>query len=138
MTVKLSDIPHCFEGEIPAMLVTAAPDGTPNLNHLSQVFRIDDTHIAISNQFFTKTTKNLAANPLASVVMVEPRTLTNYRLLLRHERTDRDGPCFESMRRAIDAIAAMTGMSDVFALRAAEIFRVLAIDVVPTPGSAHG
>jgi adenylate cyclase len=138
VTVRLSDIPGCFGGEIPAMLVTASADGTPNLNHLSQVFRIDDGHVAISNQFFTKTTKNLAENPIASLLMVDPSDLANYRLLLRHERTDTSGPIFESMRRSIDAIAAMTGMADVFALRAAEVLRVLEVAAVATPGTTAG
>jgi adenylate cyclase len=138
VSIALSDIGGCFEGEIPAMLVTAAADGTPNLNHLSQVFRIDETHVAISNQFFTKTTQNLAMNPLATLLMVDPTDLVNYRLLLRHERTETSGPTFESMRRSIDAIAAMTGMSDIFALRAAEVLRVLEVAIVPTPGAPGG
>ena len=136
MTIRLADIPRCFEGEIPAMLATAAADGTPNLVHLSQVFLVDDERVAISNQFFTKTMANLNRNPLASLLVLDPSTMTTYRMLIRYERTETSGPLFESMRRSIDAIAAMTGMSDVFALRAAEVLRVLELAEVPTPGSA--
>lgn len=117
------------------MLVTASADGVPNLNHLSHVFLVDDQHVAISNQFFTKTTRNLCENPLATIVVTEPGTLRSYKLLLHFERTETAGPTFDTMRRSINAIAALVGMSDVFALRSAEIFRVLDLTIVPTPGA---
>jgi adenylate cyclase len=138
VTIRLSDIPRCFEGEIPAMLATASADGTPNLCHLSQVFRVDDDHLAISNQFFTKTIANLAVNPLATLVVVDPDGLTSYRFLLRHERSEQSGPVFDTMRRSIDSIAALTGMSDVFSLRAAVMFRVLEVSVAPSAGTDAG
>jgi adenylate cyclase len=31
MTVRLRDLAACFEGVIPSILATAAPDGTPNI-----------------------------------------------------------------------------------------------------------
>ena len=135
MTTRLSDIPRCFEGEIPAMLATASADGTPNLGHLSQVFLVDDQRVAISNQFFTKTMSNLRANPIATLILVDPDDLTSYRFLLRHERSEQSGPVFDAMRRSIDSIAALTGMSEVFSLRSAELFRVLDVSVVPSPGT---
>lgn len=131
MSLRLSDIPRCFEGEIPAMIVTASGDGVPNLGHLSQVYFVDDHHVAISNQFFTKTTDNLAANPLATVLVVDPSQLASYKILVRHERRETAGPTFDVMRGSLEAIAAMSGMSDVFALRAAEVLRVLDIQAVP-------
>lgn len=36
--VTLDDIRPCLEGTIPAMIATCAPDGTPNVAYLSQVY----------------------------------------------------------------------------------------------------
>jgi adenylate cyclase len=130
--ITLSDIKACFEGLIPATIATASADGIPNVTHLSRVYMVDDEHVALSNQFFSKTTRNLAENPRASVIVVDPITITLYRLLLQYVRTERRGPLFDRLRRDIDAIAALTGMQGVFNLRSADVYRVVSLDVVPT------
>ena len=129
-TMPLSRIAACFEGLIPSTIATAAADGVPNITHLSRVHMVDDDHVALSNQFFSKTIQNLAANPRACVCVVDPMTFDSYRLVLRYERTDRRGPLFDRMRRDIDAIAALTGMEGVFKLRSADVYRVVEVDLV--------
>ncbi len=115
-TLRPSDIAACFEGIIPAEIATASADGVPNVTHLSRVLMLDDERIALTNQFFSKTTRNLAENPIACVV--------------QYERTERRGPLFERLRRDVDAIAALTGMEGVFKLRSADIYRVLELELV--------
>ena len=132
--LALSDIQCCFEGIVPAVIATAAADGTPNVTHLSRVHFVDDTHVALSNQFFSKTTRNLAENPRASVLVIDPEVYDCYRLTLQYERTERRGPLFDRLSRDIDAIAALTGMSDVFKLRSADVYRVIEIQQTPTVG----
>jgi adenylate cyclase len=127
----LSEIAACFEGVIPAEIATASADGVPNVTHLSRVHMIDDERVALSNQFFSKTTRNLAENPNACVVVIDPNTYASYRMMLVYERTERRGPVFERLRRDIDAIAAITGMAGIFMLRSADIYRVLEIEPVP-------
>ena len=126
--IALRELAACFEGVVPATIATAATDGTPNVTRLSKVHLVDDDHVATSNQFFSKTAANLAENPLSSVVVIDPRTYDQYKLLLRFERTDRRGPLFDRMRTDIEAVAALTGMTGVFELRGADVHRVL--DVV--------
>jgi predicted pyridoxine 5'-phosphate oxidase superfamily flavin-nucleotide-binding protein len=128
--LTVSDLESCFEGIIPAEIATAAPDGTPNVTHLSRVHMVDDDHVALSNQFFSKTMQNLAANPRACVCVVDPYTFDSYKLVVQYERTERRGPLFERMRRDIDAIAALTGMQDVFKLKSADVYRVVSIQRV--------
>jgi predicted pyridoxine 5'-phosphate oxidase superfamily flavin-nucleotide-binding protein len=128
--LTLSDIAACFEGIIPAEIATASADGEPNVTHLSRVHMLDDERVVLSNQFFSKTTRNLAENPVACVVVIDPTTYDSYRLLLQYERTERRGPLFERLRRDIDAIAALTGMEGVFKLRSADIYRVLELQRV--------
>jgi len=129
--LTVSDIRGCFEGVIPAVIATASRDGCPNVTHLSRVFYVDDTHVALSNQFFSKTTRNLAENPYASVLLVDPLKYNQYRLFLRYERTERRGPLFDRMEADIEAIAAMTGMSGIFKLKSADIYRVVQLDMEP-------
>jgi len=79
-----------------------------------------------------KTMTNLAENPLAVLLCPDPVDLATYKLPVQHERSERDGSLFESTGASIDAIAARTGMVDVFALRAIDVFRVLDVSVAPT------
>jgi adenylate cyclase len=135
VTLTVDDIPRCFEGEIPAVVSTVSSDGTPNLVHVTNVFRVDEQHVAISNQFLRKSVANLEANPVALVLCIDPATLDSYRLLARHVRTETSGATYDVVDRALTAIAALTGMSDVFALRSVEVFRVLQVELVPTRGT---
>jgi predicted pyridoxine 5'-phosphate oxidase superfamily flavin-nucleotide-binding protein len=131
----LEGIAPCLQGEIPSILATCSAAGEPNLVHLSQVLFVDDDHVAISNQFLSKTAGNLTVNPIATLLCPDPATGVSFKLLVRYERSERDGPRFDAARIQLDAVAALTGMQDVFALRAIDIFRVLDISEVPTRGS---
>jgi adenylate cyclase len=128
--LRLSDIARCFEGIIPAEIATASADGVPNVTHLSRVDMLDDERIVLSNQFFSKTVRNLAENPQACVIVIDPLTYDSYRLVVKYERTERRGPVFERLRRDVDAIAALTGMEGVFKLKSADVYRVLELESV--------
>lgn len=125
--LSLETIERCFRGAVPAALTTADRDGLPNVTYLSRAHPVDDHRIALSNQFMSKTSRNLAENPRASLLLVDPLTFDEYRISLVYERTERRGPVFDRLRTDIDALAALTGMQDVFRLRAADVFRVLDI-----------
>lgn len=128
--LALGDLADCFEGAVPAVIATAAADGTPNVTYLTKVRRVDDERVALSNQFFSKTSRNLVENPRASVLVIEPTTYDQFRLSLVYERTDRRGPVFERLREDVDVVAALEGMQDVFKLRTADIYRVVHIEQV--------
>jgi adenylate cyclase len=130
--LKASDIRGCFEGVIPAVIATASRDGCPNVTPLSRVFYVDDDHVALSNQFFSKTIRNLAENPYASVLLVDPKTYDQYRLFLKYERTERRGPLFDRMEADIEAVAAITGMTGIFKLKSADIYRIVQLDQEPS------
>jgi adenylate cyclase len=127
-SVTIADIAVCFEGAVPAVIATASADGTPNVTYLSRVQRVDDERVALSNQYFSKTAANLAENPRASTLLIDPTTYRQYRLTLVYERTERRGPVFERLRADIDTLAALEGMHDVFRLRSADIYRVQHIE----------
>jgi adenylate cyclase len=128
--LTLAGISRCFGGAIPAVVATASGDGTPNITYLSRVQAVDDERVALSNQFFSKTSRNLAENPRAQLLLVDPVNHDEYRLDLEYERTERRGKVFEKLRGDVDAIAAITGMQDVFKLRAADIYRVVDLHLI--------
>jgi adenylate cyclase len=132
---SLTDLKLCFEGVIPAVVATTAADGTPNVTYLSKVRMVDEERVALSNQFFSKTSRNLAEIPRASLLLVDPVSYRQYRLALAYERTERRGRVFELLHEDVAAVAAMQGMQDVFKLRGADIYRVLFVEVVPGRGS---
>ena len=55
-------------------------DGVPHATYLSQLNLVDDDHVALSNQFWSKTTANLADNPRASVLVTDSQTYETYRI----------------------------------------------------------
>lgn len=131
---SLAGIERCFGGAIPAVLATASADGIPNVTYISRAHRVDDERIALSNQFMSKTARNVAVNPRASLLLLDPVTHDEFRLTIVYERTERRGHVFERLRADIEALAALEGMQDVYRLRAADVYRVVDIEqIVPNP-----
>lgn len=129
--IALDDIRPCLEGIIPSMISTCAPDGTPNVAYLSQVYYVDERHVALSFQFFNKTRQNILANPEATLLLLHPQTFAFYRLHIRYLQTRTAGPLFESMKAQLAGIASHSGMAGVFELKGADIYEILEIESVP-------
>lgn len=129
--LKLGDFRHCLEGVLPAVVATCDAAGEPNITYLSKVFHVDSEHVALSNQFFTKTVANIRQNPRAEITLMEPGTVRHIRFGVEYERSIDSGELFERASAEIDAIASLTGAKDVFRLRALDIYRVLSIYRVP-------
>lgn len=127
MTPTLHSIRRCFEGAIPAVIATCAADGTPNVAYLSQVHYVDEQHVALSFQFFSKTRENVLANPHAMAQVIDPATGGQYQLSLEYLRTETTGPLFEYMKARLAGVASHTGMSKVFKLRGSDVYRVAQI-----------
>ena len=64
---RLSELTPCFQGIIPSFIATSDAHGVPNVTYLSQVYFVDEHHVALSCQFFNKTRRNLDENPYACV-----------------------------------------------------------------------
>ncbi|NYZ12846.1 GAF domain-containing protein [Azospirillum sp. RWY-5-1] len=129
--VTLDRIRNSLEGVAPAAIATCDADGTPNVSLLSQVHYVDGEHVALSYQFFNKTRRNLLANPVATLQLVDPETAAQHRLTVRYLRTETDGPLFESMKAKLSGIASHVGMQGVFRLLGADVCRVVSVERVP-------
>jgi len=130
MNIRLSDIKRAFQGIVPSSVATADSHGVPNITFVSQVYFVDDRHVALSCQFFNKTRRNLDENPVAAAEVIDPLTLQAYRLRLKFLRSEKSGPLFDTMSLRIDAIASHTGMTGIFRLIAADVFEVESVEIV--------
>jgi adenylate cyclase len=128
--IRISTIWRCFQGVIPSLIASADATGLPNVAYVSQVYLLDEQHVALSQQFFNKTRRNVAENPHATVEVYDPVTMQAYRLRLKFLRSEKSGPLFDTMKLRIEAIASHTGMEGVFRLIAADIFEVLRAEKV--------
>lgn len=133
MNLRLSDLSACFEGVIPSIIATASADGMPNISYLSHVVRVDEEHVALSNQFFAKTAANVRANPKVTLIVVDGFTGDQFLLDIGFVRSVDAGALFDKIARQLKASSAQVGMSDVMRLRSADIFRVHGIEKVPSP-----
>ena len=52
----------------------------------------------------------------------------DWTLQLEFQRSETEAPIFDAMDMQIEAIASMTGMSGIFKLRAADIYRVVSVE----------
>lgn len=129
----LDEIRPCLEGTVPAVMATCASDGTPNVTYVSQVEYVDSSHVALSFQFFSKTRRNVLANPVAELLVVHPQHGAMVRIGARYLRTETEGAVFERMKAKLAGIASHEGMSGVFRLRGADIYAVEGIELVARP-----
>jgi len=134
--VTLDQVRRCLEGVIPSTICTTAADGTPNVTYLSVVHYLGPSHVALSFQFFNKTRANIEQNPRAQLWVVDPDDTRQFRLDITYERTEQSGPIFDRMNTRLTAVASLTGMSKVFRLRGADIYRVLSCEEVPAETEA--
>jgi uncharacterized protein len=125
------EIMPALQGAVPASLVTCALDGEPNVTTVSQVFSVDQNHVALSFQFFSKTIRNVRENPYVMVQVINPMDFSVWLLELRYDRTETEGPLFDDMDIKLEAIASMTGMAGVFQLRGADVYEVLSVHKAP-------
>jgi uncharacterized protein len=128
MTALPAEIRPVLDNGIPAVMVTCSADGVPNVTVISQVYYVDDVHVALSFQFFSKTIRNVRENPRAFVCVSDVVGHVEWLLHLEFQRSETHGPIFDAMDMQIEAIASATGMSGIFKLRAADIYHVVSVD----------
>ena len=126
-----AEIRPVLENGVPSVMVTCSAAGIPNVTVISQVYYVDESHAALSFQFFSKTIQNVRENPRAYVCLSDIVGRAHWILQLEFERSETEGPIFDDMDMQIEAIASVTGMSGIFKLRAADIYRVLSAEKLP-------
>ena len=121
------EIKPAMQGLVPSTLVSCSLEGEPNTTEISQVWYVDENHVALSHQFFNKTHRNIRANPFVFVIIRIPESFQEWHLEMQYDHSESEGPLFEDMDMKLEAIASMTGMSGIFKLRAADVYKVLSV-----------
>jgi adenylate cyclase len=130
--LTVAELRPSLEGVWPAVIASADARGEPNITYLSKVFYVDEDHVALSNQFFSKTVANVRVNPRAEITLMEPSTLRHVRLDVEYENSLDRGELFERASAEIDAVASLMHAEKVFKLRALDVYRFLSAYVVPS------
>jgi len=133
MSISLGQIRAALEGAIPAVLATCDSEGEPNAVFLSQVHYVDENHVALSYQFFSKTRRNILNNPQGQITVMHPHTAQMFRMRLRYLRTESAGPLYERMKAHLEGIASHTGMAGVFRLLGSDIYEVSELEALTNP-----
>jgi hypothetical protein len=121
------EIKPAMQGVVPSTIVTCSLAGIPNVTEISQVWYVDEQHVALSHQFFNKTHRNVRENPFAKVIVRDAGTMQEWILEIQYDHSEESGPLFDTMDTQLEVIASMSGMSGIFKLRAADVYRVLSV-----------
>ena len=122
------ELKPALQGAIPGTLATCSAEGEPNASFITQVYQVDDHHVALSRQFFNKTIKNMSANPQVGIQVSHPESGEDWRLEVRYVRSETEGEFFDGMQMQLEAIASTMGMDDVFRLLSADVCEVISIE----------
>lgn len=122
-----------LQNGLPAIVATCSAAGVPNATIISQAYYVDAAHVALSFQFFNKTIRNVRENPRACLCVNDIENTARWVLHIEYDHSETEGRVFDEMDMAIEAIASMTGMSGIFSLRAADVYRVLSVRKVTSP-----
>ena len=117
--IPLGHIRDSFEGVIPSVIATTDAEGLPNISYLSHVHLVDDNHVALSNQFLSKTAINVAANGLATVMVIDGLTGAQHILDLTFERSETEGPLFDRLSAHLSILEQ--GMADDLTVGGADL-----------------
>ncbi len=129
-TIITEHVLTSLQGVIPSVIATCSVDGTPNVTYVSQVYYVDNRHVAISHQFFNKTFHNVRENSFVCVIVTCPTDYIMRKLILKFVESQTSGEIFENMKLQLEVIASMQQKEDVFVLRSADIFEVISIEVM--------
>lgn len=132
MTTLPAEIVDVMNNGIPVVIATCSADGAPNVAIVSQVYFVDERRVALSCQFFNKTTRNVRENPKASIILNDAENRRRWVLRVDYDHSETEGPIFDEMDMTIEAIASATGMSGIFKLKSADLYRVLGVEILPT------
>ena len=124
--IKEKHLP-ALQGMFPSWITSCSSKGEPNTTVISQIWYVDENHVALSFQFFNKTKKNISENPNAYATISDPTTLKQYNMELIFDHSETEGDLFDEMDMKLQAIASMTGMTGVFKLQAADVYKVISI-----------
>ena len=83
--------------------------------------------MSLYHSSFSINQKNISENPFAFATITDPNSMQQFNLELQYDHSETNGDLFDDMDMKLQAIASMSGMSDIFKLQAADVYKVLSI-----------
>jgi hypothetical protein len=131
VSARLPDeIRPVMENGVPVIVATCSSDGIPNVSIVSEVYYVDPGTVALSFQFFSKTIRNVRENPHATIILNDIAGGRRWVLRAEYDHSETEGPIFDAMDLQIEAIASASGMSGIFKLRSADLYRVVGVETI--------
>ncbi|MFO0674040.1 MAG: hypothetical protein U0235_31210 [Polyangiaceae bacterium] len=126
MTIRLADLPRCFQGITPAIVATCSKSGEPNVTYASHVTFVSEGKVALSRQFFNKDGPERGREPARHGAALRPSPSRRLRSSSSVSITPRRAaPCSTPWRCASRSTSRRTpGMRGVFLL-AADVYDVV-------------
>lgn len=128
--VTLEEIMSALQGVIPTIVATSSLEHIPNVTYISQVYYVDEKHVALSYQFFNKTIRNVRENPILVAIVTCPVHYILYKIAMRYEESQTSGEIFDNMSMQLDALAIVQHKEGIFKLKAADIYEVISIEEI--------
>ena len=132
MNTLPDEVREVMANGVPVVIATCSADGAPNVAIVSQVYYVDEKRVALSCQFFNKTTRNVRENPKASIILNDVEHRRRWMLAVEFDHSETEGPIFDEMDMTIEAIASATGMSGIFKLKSADLYAVKSVGILQT------
>lgn len=128
--VTLEEIMSALQGVIPTIVATSSLEHIPNVTYISQVYYVDEKHVALSYQFFNKTIRNVRENPILVAIVTCPVHYIFYKIAMRYVESQTSGEIFDNMSMQLDALAIVQHKEGIFKLKAADIYEVISIEEI--------
>lgn len=122
------ELQPALQGAFPSNISTCSLEGEPNIAFITETFFVDESHIALSRQFFNKTIRNMLENPKIQILVIHPVTGEDWRLTAEFVRSETEGDLFDAMSMQLEAIASQEGMEGVYHLLSADICEIVSVE----------
>src|SRR5260370_7384921 len=108
------EIKPAMLGAIPSTMVTCSLAGVPNVTAISQVWYVDETHVALSFQFFSKTHRNVRENPFAEVIVRDGQNFQEWHLEIQYDHSEETRRISDAIHVNLHAIASIPCIIAIF------------------------
>jgi len=105
----------------PFPLATCSKEGVPNVAYVGALKVLDDGTLLVANNFMKKTIANIEQNPVAAVVVWDPKSAESYQVKFAVEVVD-SGEQFEEFKAGIKKKFPKFPVHSMLVLRPTEVY----------------
>jgi predicted pyridoxine 5'-phosphate oxidase superfamily flavin-nucleotide-binding protein len=118
------EVRETLEKQKPVPIATASKDGTPNVVFVGMLKVLDDENIMIGDNFFYKTSANLAENPKISILCYSGETKKSFQIK-GSVNVYKEGETFEAMRKWVQGVNPKLPAKSCVMVKVEEIYNAM-------------